>query len=75
MIFNRENNIVKCNQVEEEEIQIEQAGPGSPGRTEKAYAEQWDNVEVPEDIYETILSNFLFTYPHMEEISYVQKPV
>lgn len=73
LIFNRENNIVKCNQVEEEEIKIEQADQAVREELKKSMLKQWDKVEVPEDIYETILSNFQFTYPHMEEISLCAK--
>lgn len=68
MIFNRENNIVRCVQVEEGEIQVEQASAVIKDELKKRLLEQWEGAEIPKDVYDTILSNFAFEYPYKEEI-------
>lgn len=68
LIFARENQIVKCVQVEEEEIQLEQASAVIRDALKKKMLGQWEGTEVPKEIYDTIVSNFEFAYPYTEEI-------
>lgn len=73
MIFHRENRIVKCIQVEEDEIEIEQASAVAIDELKKSAMEQWENAEIPKDIYNTIVSNFEFVYPFQEDIHLCSK--
>lgn len=49
-------------------IEIEQAGAVAMDELKKIAMEQWENAEIPKDVYDTIVSNFEFTYPYEEEI-------
>lgn len=67
-IFNRENSLVICTEIEEEEINIEQASDVVITELKKKALRQWENTEIPKDIYDTIVSNFEFEYPFQEDI-------
>ena len=73
MIFHRENNIVKCIQVGENEIEIEQADAVVIDELRKTAMEQWKNAEIPKDICDAIVSNFNFEYPYREDVSLCSK--
>ncbi|MCI9126498.1 MAG: helicase-exonuclease AddAB subunit AddA [Eubacterium sp.] len=73
LIFHRDNQIVHCVQVTEDEIEIEQAGAVVVDELKKAAFEQWENAEIPKDIYDTIVSNFEYKYPYEEDINLCAK--
>ncbi len=68
LIYQRENQIVRCIQVAEDDIEIERAGNVAVDELKRMAMEQWENAEVPKDIYDTIVSNFEYKYPYIEDI-------
>lgn len=73
LIFNRENVVVKCVLVEEDDIHIEQTSAVIREELKKKLLKQWEGAEVSKDVYDTIVSNFDFTYPYMEEVNLCAK--